>query len=491
MTLDSSDKVATDNGGLKKGALGIAGLVAVATGGVSPEYSALLTGSIVAGIAGGATPAAFVLAGVGMFAFGLVMASLSRHVSAAGGLYSFARKGLGSDVGYVTGWLYLGIAVIVTPATFISSAFLVQNFFAAALPKETWLSASWVPWALILTPILLACAFVGVQVSVRLLLGLTVVGIAAVLVLDFAILAKGGANGIDWSSLSPFSLHGVSIESFLLGLGLAVTCIAGSEGAVFMAEEARNPRRSVPRAIMLTMGIVVLFYLLTSLALTSGLGSAKMGDWGTLGANVVTELSDRYLVGWFGRLLLAVVATAGITGALAFTNYAARLLFEWGREAHLPRVFARTHARFRTPVVALGTLAAASLAGCLISWAWQGGSAQGGLVAFSWMYVVDAVLIAVIYPVVAIAGSVVGHRVKSGFVVKYVAPVIVVALIGISVKAQFFPLPASPYNTAVFAAAVWLALGIVIRAVMRKRSAKAESEGIAEPALEHGELAAE
>ncbi|MHA3700675.1 hypothetical protein ACXR2U_00695 [Jatrophihabitans sp. YIM 134969] len=109
-------------GTLRNGASGVVGLTAAAAGGVSPEYSVIVVGSVVAAIAGGATPAAFPISGIGIVAFGIVMASLSRHVAAAGGLYSFARVALGRDVGYLSGWFYLGIALVATPATFIAAA---------------------------------------------------------------------------------------------------------------------------------------------------------------------------------------------------------------------------------------------------------------------------------------------------------------------------------------------------------------------------------
>lgn len=464
-------------GSLRSGALGVPGLVAVATGGVAPEYSILVVGSVVGGVAGGATPAAFLIACIGMFAFGLVMASLSRHVSAAGGLYSFARKGLGRDMGYMTGWLYLGIAIVITPATFISAAFLVQNFFAAVAPGVTWLSSSWVWWAVILTPVVLVATYFGVQVSVQLLLSLTAIGIAAIAVLDVAVLAQGGAHGIAWSSLSPFSLHGASVSTLLLGVGLAVTAMAGSEGAVFMAEEARDANRTVPRALVGTMSLIVIFYLLTSLAVTSGLGADKTDQWGVLGAGVVQTLSDRFVSHWFGSFLLAVVAVSATTAALAFCNYVARLIFEWGRDRHLPRVFARTHRRYQTPVVAIAALAVISLIGYLASWMWQGGSATGGLNAFSWMYEVDAVLIAFIYPIVAIAGTFVGRRTGANALACYVAPLVVVLLIGISIKAQFVPFPASPFNVAVIVAIVWIVAGIVVRALTRTRANQYDAMG--------------
>lgn len=473
----SSPTETEQQGLLRSGALGVLGLVAVATGGVAPEYSILVVGSVVGGVAGGATPAAFLIAGIGMFAFGLVMASLSKHVSAAGGLYSFARKGLGRDVGYMTGWLYLGIAVVITPATFISAAFLVQNFFAAVAPKTTWLSSTWVWWAVILTPLVLLATYIGVQVSVQLLLALTGIGIGAIVVLDVAVLAQGGVHGIAWSSLSPFSLHGASVSTLLLAIGLAVTSMAGSEGAVFMAEEARDARRTVPRALVGTMSLIVVFYLLTSLAITSGLGTGNTTKWGVLGAGVVQTLSDRFLTPWFGSFLLAVVAIAATTGALAFSNYVARLIFEWGRDRHLPRVFARTHPRYQTPVVAIAALAVISLIGYVASWLWQGGSAAGGLTAFSWMYEVDAVLIAFIYPIVAIAAAVVGRRTRANALVWCVAPLVVVLLIGVSIKAQFVPFPASPFNVAVIAAIVWIVAGVVIRALTRTRANRYDALG--------------
>ncbi|WP_188835737.1 APC family permease [Flexivirga endophytica] len=453
---------------LKSGALGVPGLVAIAAGGIAPEYSILLTGSVVAGIAGGATPAAFVIAAIGMFAFGIVMAGLSRHVSAAGGLYSFVRRGLGRDVGYLVGWFYLGIGVVVTPATFISSAFLLQNFFAAAAPDVNWLSSSWVPWAIVLTPIVLFAAYRGVEISARLLLVLAALGVSSVVLFDLIILIKGGKDGIAWSSLSPFSLHGISVGTLLLAVGLAITCLAGSEGAVFMAEEAHDPRRTVPRAIMGTMTLVVVFYVLTSLAVTTGLGTTKTSGWGLLGADVVSGLSKTYLVSWYGTYLLAIVAIAGITGALAFTNYLARLIFEWGRDGHLPRMLGRTHRVHQTPHAALGAIAVMSIIGYACSFVLTGGTAADGLVAFSWMYTVDAVLIALVYPTVAIAGAVVGLRAKAGLLTSIIAPVVTVALIGLSIKSQFFPLPPSPYRGAVLFGLGWIVAGVLVRLATRR-----------------------
>lgn len=463
--------------GLRPGALGLLGLIAVAVGGVAPEYSILLVGSVVGGIAGGATPAAFLIASVGMLSFGVVMASLSKHVAAAGGLYSFAKKGLGRDVGYLTGWLYLGIALVITPATFISTAFLIQNFFSTVLPNSSWLSSTWVWWAILLTVGVLLAVHVGLRVSVRLLLALTALGVSAIVLLDLFVLFQGGKSGIAWSSLNPFTLHGASVESLLLGVGLAVTCMAGSEGAVFMAEEVRDARRVVPRGILGTMAFIVAFYLLTSLAITSGLGVDGTSKWGALGAGVVQTLADEYMVSWFGSFLIFVVALAGLTGCLAFTNYVSRLIYEWGRDRHLPALFARTHSRFDTPTPAIVALGAVAAAGFVASYLWQGGSAAGGLVAFSWMYEVDAVLIAFVYPIVAVAGAVVGRRTNASALVTFAAPLLVVALVGISIKAQFFPFPASPFNVAVYAALAWIAIGFAVRLATRGRLASQERFG--------------
>ncbi|WP_405656516.1 MULTISPECIES: hypothetical protein [unclassified Streptomyces] len=314
-----------------------------------------------------------------------------------------------------------------------------------------------------------AAAYFGVQISARLLLVLAALGVSSIVLLDLVIRFQGGKDGATWSSLSPFSLHGISVQALLLSVGLAVTCLAGSEGAVFMAAEARDARRRVPRAIMGTMTLVVGFYLLTSWAVTSGLGAAKTSGWGLLGADVVRSLSKTYFVAWYGSFLLTIVAIAGITGALAFSDYLARLIFEWGRDAHLPRVFGRARRTHQTPHVALGAIAVVSLLGYVCSFVWKGGSAEGGLTAFSWMYTVDAVLIALVYPIVAIAGAVVGLRAKAGVLTSIIAPVLVVALVGISIKAQFLPLPPSPYRGAVLFGLAWTVVGVLVRLVTRNR----------------------
>src|SRR4051794_16220017 len=189
--------------GLRRNAVGLGGLVAQSLGVTAPEISAVVIAGVVAAKVAGATPFVFIVAGVGALGLALIYGRFARHVPNAGGTYAIVRAGLGRDIGFFAGWVLLMVGVVFVPALLIASAFLLQNFFSLVLPHATFLSNNWIFWAGILAVAVLALSYLGIQISARILLTLTALGVGMLVLFDILILAKGGAHGLAWKSLTP------------------------------------------------------------------------------------------------------------------------------------------------------------------------------------------------------------------------------------------------------------------------------------------------
>src|ERR1044071_10327798 len=107
----------------------------------------------------------------------LIYGRMARYVPSAGGTYAIIRAGLGPDVGFFGGWTLLAVGIIFVPGLLISSAFLLQNFFGLVEPGHPFFSHAWWGWALLLTAVVAGISYLGIQISARVLLTLTAIGV--------------------------------------------------------------------------------------------------------------------------------------------------------------------------------------------------------------------------------------------------------------------------------------------------------------------------
>ena len=130
----------------------------------------------------------------------------------------------------------------------------------------------------------------------------------------------------------------------------------GVEVALVPSGEVKNPARTVPRAIFLSLGMTTVLYILIQLVALGVLGPAL----GKYGDTALAEAASRFL-GNLGRtLMLAGLAVSAFGFATSDILSSPRILFAFGRDAFLPKWFAHVHPRYRTPDVAIITYAAAA-----------------------------------------------------------------------------------------------------------------------------------
>jgi amino acid transporter len=470
--------------GLRRNAVGLPGLVAQSLGVTAPEISAVVIAAVVAAKVGAFTPLAFLVAGIGAIGLALIYGRFARYVPSAGGTYSIVRTGLGRDAGFLSGWTVLAVGVVFVPGLLIAGAFLLQNFFGLVAPHHPFFSTSWWGWALALGGLLIVVSYLGIQISARVLLTLTAIGVAMLLVLDIVILAKGGLNGWAWASISPWSTHGFGLGYFALGVGIAMTGFSGFETAVFLAEEAHTPKREVPKAVLGAVVLAIVFFIVTTFAIVSGYGMAKAGtQWPQDSGGAVVGLSAQYMTLWFGKLLLLLLAISSFASALGTANFTTRLAFSWGHDGYLPRAFGHTHPRFKSPDVAIGALAIVTGAVFIAGLAWQGRTVNDAVTFFSWLLQVGATGILPVYAAVGIAGAVFASRTGGSPVDRYLAPALAVIVTGAAEVTEFYG-QQGIFRWAPYVMLGWIALGVVVRIATRNQVADVESRAeAAQPEL--------
>src|SRR5918911_408897 len=310
----------------------------------------------------------------------------------------------------------------------------------------------------------------------RILLALTAIGVTMLLILDLIILAKGGAHGWAWSSLAPWNGKGFGFGFFALGVGIAMTGFSGFETAVFLAEEAHTPKREVPKAVLGAIALAVLFYIVTTFAIVTGYGLDKAGtQWPQDSGGAVVGLAAQYAALWFGKVLLLLLAISSFASALGTANFTTRTAFAWGHDGYLPRAFARTHPRFKSPHVAIAALAAITVVVFFLGLVWQGRTINDAVTFFSWLLQVGATGILPVYALVGIAGAVHSRRFGGTIVDVVIAPLLAVIVVGVAEGKGFYG-QTGVYRWAPDVMLAWMGLGILVRLATRNRVAPLERE---------------
>ncbi len=345
--------------GLRRGRLGVLGVTFFVVAAVAP-MAAIVGGSpVVFASVGPGTPAVFLMAGALFLVFSVGYVTMSRHLTNAGGFVAYVARGLGTRAGAavagITVLCYVALQCGLWSQYGVFAAQLVENRLGVAVPREVLLLVS-----LVLVTALTAR---GVDLSLKVLGVLLVLEVLTFVVLDVVVLAQGGGP-------DGFSLQGFSPSSWAVpGLGVAflfcVSCFTGFEATVVFSEEAREPRRTIPRAAYLAIGFIGVFYAFTTWCLggAAGFGVVQQEAGDKLAAGTfVPDLAARYVGTGFATVMDVLVVTSFFAMLIGFHNLFTRYVFALGRAGALPSVLGRTSAGTRTPVAAALTIGVAEFA---------------------------------------------------------------------------------------------------------------------------------
>lgn len=314
------------------------------------DASLIGLGSMIgAGVFAAFTPAA-AAAGSGLL-IGLVVAAFvafcnatsSAQLAAAyptsGGTYVYGRERLGPWPGFLAGW---GFVIGKTA----SAAAMAMTFAAYAAPQ------GWErPVAIAAVVVLTAVNYHGVTRTA----GLTRVLVIAVLTaLTIAIAAVWGGSGPDFGSFVGDGLLASGWYGILQSAGLLFFAFAGYARIATMGEEVREPKRTIPRAISIALGITILIYAVVAVTLLATLGPAGV-------AATATPMADAVSAGtlaWAAPVVRVGAAVASLGALLALIAGLGRTSLAMAREHDLPPWLSAVHPRYKVPHRAEMALAA-------------------------------------------------------------------------------------------------------------------------------------
>jgi amino acid transporter len=283
--------------------------------------------------AGAAAPVSFLIAGAAAAATGLCYAELAGRFPEAAGAVAYVRQGFGSDR------LALLVGVVLTLSVAVAAASIARgavHYISAVLPLP---AAILIAFQVVLFS---GIAAFGVRTSVGLAAGLGLAEIAGLIAATAAGLSAAPEFHLD--GMVPASVaawHGAIAGAFI-----AFFAFIGFETIANLAEEAKEPHRTVPRGIVGAVTAAVVIYVAVTAA-------AVLAD--SPAGNPLLSL----FTGWRLAVFAAVAGVAVSNGVLVEIVTVARLLYGMARRGQLPAVLARVHPRTQTPMPA--TLAAGGI----------------------------------------------------------------------------------------------------------------------------------
>jgi amino acid transporter len=426
-----------------------------------------------AAYAGGALPLAVVFALIACMFSAVSVSELAGRMPSAGSLATYAARGLHPAVGFLVAWAYVLVGVLISPLVLLQLGFTT----AGTLHDEFgWSTGLWWPWTALGALIVMAAGIYGIRASTGLGTVLGIFEIAVFLVLAVLLIAHAGkANTLSvfGTSFTPADHSG--LKGVVAGSVYSILAFGGFEGAAPLAEEARDPRRTVRRAVLLaTLGIGIL-YIFTTYAVDVAFGPGRFASFGTSGAASWEGLA-RSLYGAFWVLVFLAIVNSTIADANAGVNVSSRTAFAMGRVGAFPYALARLSTRHRSPVVAILLVGTATLA-----IAYGLGFGYDPVTAFGIVATALVILIVAAYIVTNLAC--IGYFLRAGRaefnpLLHLLCPVLgVLAFIPAWLTAAGLRAPGLSFVTALTppssyagpAAAIWMGLGIVYLIVLYVR----------------------
>jgi amino acid transporter len=344
--------------GLRTNAIGLREVLFQSITDMAP--GAAIAASIPAGAAaaGGSLPLSVVIALVACLLTASSIAELARHMPAAGGLATYAAQGLHRGVGFLVAWAYVLVGVLIPPLVLLQLGFTTAATLNGEFPGYP--ADLWWPWTVLGALIVTAAGLYGIRASARFGTVLGVFEIAVFLILGVLLVAHAGSA----NTLSVFGTGhtpaGGGVTAVIAGSVFTVLAFGGFEGATPLAEEARDPRRTIRWAVLgATLGIGLL-YIFTTYAVDVAFGPDKFASFAGAGGSSWEGLA-RQFYGLFWVLVFLAIVNSTIANANAGVNVASRTAFAMGRIGVFPYQLARIALRNRAPYLAILVVAAATI----------------------------------------------------------------------------------------------------------------------------------
>jgi amino acid transporter len=350
---------------LRHDVLGTGSIVFLVVAAAAPLTVMAGVGPLALAVGGIGAPVGYLAAGAVLALFAVAFTAMTKHVNAPGAFYAYVARGLGRPAGLVAALL----------ALFSYSTLQIGVYgLLAAQTRQTVadLTGVDVPWPILAVGgivLVTAVCWFGIQVGARLLGVLLIAESLVLLLMSIGILSRGGAQGLSLSSFEPSALATPGMGAIL---GVCFAAYMGFESTAIYRGEARDPRRTIPRATYVSVAFMALFYCFIMWSVVQALGSEQAQQ--AAGQNVAVlffSVIEANVGAWAATLMRILVISSVLASQIAFHNAVTRYALALSTDGALPRWLGRVHPRHHSPTsaglvqsgLAVGTVLAFAVAG--------------------------------------------------------------------------------------------------------------------------------
>jgi amino acid transporter len=442
--------------------LGLGDVTASTVANIGPGIDFYFAFGVIAVTAGVAAPLTIVAAGAAAVCLAFIVAEFTRLEPSAGSFITYVESAFGTRAGVITALLTATGFTVALAGVFTMSGGMI----ALTLDHYAGWHPSWLPISVVMSVAAVALTLRGASVS-TIVVGVVLALQLLIMVVTCVVVLTDPSTQLSTAPFSPSHLSG-GLAGLSAGFPLALYMFIGWENAAALADETREPRRTIPRALYIAISVAVLLFVLFAYSTIAGFGY----DTATIGRASVPflEVADSYLG---SAALLAWLAgiVSVLTTLVAAANAQARMLYDGGRSGLLPARLGRSRPPGRTPVNALLTMTVLGLGIVVTWWLFHVTGAVGGSTDPVNLYAesstLGTILILFVYVLTAFSLPVfMWQRHRGSFsAVRHIGmPLLAAATLVLPFVELFKPGQPSPYN--VFP---YLALGLLAAAALAAR----------------------
>ncbi|MBD1837961.1 amino acid permease [Coleofasciculus sp. FACHB-64] len=298
---------------------------------------------IAAGIAGPAVILAIAIGAVVATCNGLNSAQLAANHAVSGGSYEYGYKYLNPSLGFTAGWMFL-LAKTASAAT-AALGFAGYLLNATGLYGRGFLIPTALAAAILMTLIVLS----GIRRSNR--VNIAIVSVSLLSLIFFVLICLPRATEVGTENLTPFFKG--SPATVLQASALMFVAYTGYGRIATLGEEAREPRKTIPIAMIVSLGVTMLLYMAVATVGIGAVGTEILGK-ATQAQAAPLEVAVRSVAGSRGAAILSIGAIAAMLGVLLNLILGlSRVLLAMGRRRDMPRILARLNRQGTTPDLAV------------------------------------------------------------------------------------------------------------------------------------------
>ncbi|TCI98840.1 APC family permease [Aeromicrobium sp. IC_218] len=335
----------SDDTSLRTNSLGVLGVTMTVVSAAAPLTVMAGVAPVALAVGGVGVPSAYLLAGVVLTVFAIGFTAMASSIPRTGGFFVYIGHAFGGTAGFA--------AAVVAIVSYNCLQIGVYGLFGvqtqAALQDLFGLD---VPWPVITVVAVVAVYLLGIRgidLGARVLTVLIVLEAGILSLLALAIVFQGGADGLGVASFDPSN---VFTEGTMATIGICFAAFMGFESTALYRAEAKDARRTIPRATFLAVAFMGLFYCFVVWTIVQALGQDNVeAGAGEAGPALFFTTINTYLGPWAEHAMYVLVVTSVYASQLAFHHAINRYVHGMARHGALPAAFARTN-RAGSPVVA-------------------------------------------------------------------------------------------------------------------------------------------